>query len=162
MSRRNALEARSTGSVATSPQVHSSGTPWIPEGFDDSIQTWDDLEKPPDALRSWVVEWIFTRLDDAYQGGMKRESGFPQPLAGVVPGTVHGDGMVVVCSSWVLPGCVPFPSASGPGGRVRCPAEMRMLCLSLLLGRVVTPGRAGAALPDCPDRRKDLNRDTER
>jgi len=29
-----------------------------------------------------------------------------------------------------------------------------MLYLSLLLGRVVTRRRAGAALPDCPDRRK--------
>ena len=61
-----------------------------------------------------------------------------------------------------LTGCVPFPSASGPGSRVRCHAEMRMSYLSLLLGRVVTRGRAGAALPDCPDRRKDLNRDSVR
>ena len=56
----------------------------------------------------------------------------------------------------------PSPRASGPGSRVRCHAEMRVLYLSLLLGRVVTRGRAGAALPDCPDRRKDLNRDTAR
>jgi hypothetical protein len=82
--------------------VPSSGSPWIPEGFDDCIQTWDDLEHPPDDLRSWVVEWIFTRLDDPYQGGVKREPGFPNLWWGVVPGTLHGGGMVVVCSYWVL------------------------------------------------------------
>jgi hypothetical protein len=45
---------------------------------------------------------------------------------------------------------------------VRRHAEMRMSYLSLLPGRVVARGRAGAALPDCPDRREGLNRETER
>ena len=79
----------------------SSGSHWIPEGFEDCIRVWDETEHPPNDLRSWVVEWIFTRLDDPYQG-VKREPGFPNLWWGVVPGTLHGDGKVVVCSYWVV------------------------------------------------------------
>lgn len=78
-----------------------SGAPWTPEDFETCIQTWDELEHPPDDLRLWVVEWIFTRLDDPYQG-VKREPGFANLWWGVVPGTLHDDGMVVVCSYWIV------------------------------------------------------------
>lgn len=79
----------------------SSGRLWVPEGFEACLQTWDDVARPPDDLRSWVVEWIFTRLDDPYLG-VRREAGFPNLWWGVVPGTLHGDGMVVACSYWVV------------------------------------------------------------
>jgi hypothetical protein len=81
--------------------VPSFGTPWIPEGFDRCIQIWDDLENPDDDLRRYVVGWIFTRLDDPYQG-VKREPDFPNLWWGVVPGTLHGDGMIVGCSYWIV------------------------------------------------------------
>jgi hypothetical protein len=82
-------------------QVRSSGTPWTPEGFDGCIQRWDELESPPADLRIWVVEWIFNQLDDPYQG-VKRAAGFPNLWWGQVPGTLHGDGMVVVCNYWIV------------------------------------------------------------
>lgn len=47
-----------------------------------------------------MVEWIFSRLDDPYQG-VKREPGFPNLWWGVVPGTSHDGDKVVVCSYWV-------------------------------------------------------------
>lgn len=79
----------------------SGGRAWVPEGFEGCIQAWDDREQPPDDLRAWVVEWIFTRLDDPYQG-VKREPGFPNLWWGVVPGSLHGSNMVVVCSYWIV------------------------------------------------------------
>ena len=78
-----------------------AASPWVPEGFDECLQRWDELEKPPDDLRSWVVEWSFTRLDDPYQG-VRREPGFANLWWGVVPGTLHEGDKVVVCSYWVV------------------------------------------------------------
>lgn len=77
------------------------GAAWTPQGFEQCLQTWDDLEQPDDDLRLHVVEWVFSRLDDPYQG-VKREPGFPNLWWGVVPGTFHGDGKVVVCSFWIV------------------------------------------------------------
>jgi len=44
---------------------------------------------------------VLTRYDDPYQG-VRRESGFPNPWFGVIPGSLHGADRVVVCSYWIF------------------------------------------------------------
>ncbi|CCG05788.1 hypothetical protein [Blastococcus saxobsidens] len=104
------------------------GATWTPQGFEQCLQTWDDFERPDDDLRLFVVEWIFSRLYDPYQGvktgarvhepvvgrrardlPRRRQGGRLQLLPeftnlwwGAVPGTFHDDGRVVVCSYWVV------------------------------------------------------------
>jgi hypothetical protein len=44
-----------------------------------------------------VTCWILARADDPYQG-VKRERGFDNLWYGVVPDSLHGDNMIVLCS----------------------------------------------------------------
>jgi hypothetical protein len=41
-----------------------------------------------------------SRADDPYQG-VKRERGYDNLWYGVVPNSLHGDNMIVLCSYWV-------------------------------------------------------------
>ena len=58
-------------------------------------------ESPTDDLRLIVTAWAVTRFDDPYQG-MRREPGFDNLWFGAIPATLHGNGMVVCSSYWIL------------------------------------------------------------
>jgi hypothetical protein len=64
---------------------------------------WADWEtpRPPDDMRYAVLSWLLTRGDNPYEG-VKRAEGFDNLWYGMVPGTEHGDGKVVVCSYWII------------------------------------------------------------
>ncbi len=75
-------------------------TPWQLVGFLERFDLWADQEKPADKLRQLVLAWIFTRIDDPYQG-VRREPGFPNLWFGPVPSSEHGEWSVVCCSYWI-------------------------------------------------------------
>jgi hypothetical protein len=90
---------------------------WKLESFEERLDLWAELEKPPIDLRLVVAEWVITRMDDPYQG-VRRESGFPNLWFGCVPNSGH-EGRVVVCSYWVaerekLVRCDQIASLSSP------------------------------------------------
>jgi hypothetical protein len=52
-------------------------------------------------LRIVVTEWIFSRVEDPFGGGVRREPDFENLWFGEVPNSHDGKGHVVVCSYWV-------------------------------------------------------------
>jgi hypothetical protein len=80
--------------------VPEPGGPWTLEGFLDRLDAWAEQEHPPDGIRVLVTAWLLSRIEDPYTG-VRREPRFPNLWWGVVPGSEHGDGQVVVCSYWV-------------------------------------------------------------
>lgn len=75
-------------------------TPWKLEGFIEALDRWIERENPHDDLRLAVTSWVLSRADDPYQG-VKRERGYDNLWYGVVPKSLHGDNMIVLCSYWV-------------------------------------------------------------
>lgn len=75
--------------------------PWTLEGFLELLDTWIQIESPPDDLRLLVTAWIMTRYDDPYQG-VHREPSFENLWYGPVPRSANGKGAVVVCSYWII------------------------------------------------------------
>lgn len=73
---------------------------WELAGFEDAFERWVNLEEPAPELRIRVVNWMFTRREDPYEG-MIRESSFPNLWYGEVSGSLHGTGQVVVCTMWI-------------------------------------------------------------
>jgi hypothetical protein len=73
---------------------------WALENFEVCLDAWIELERPSDDLRFLVTAWVLTRFDDPYVG-VRREPSFDNLWFGAVPGSVHGEGRVVVCSYWV-------------------------------------------------------------
>lgn len=41
---------------------------WLVLGWEDCLERWITVEHPPQELRSIVVNWLMTRLDDPHQG----------------------------------------------------------------------------------------------
>jgi hypothetical protein len=73
---------------------------WALEHFIERFDAWVELESPNDDLRFIVMEWVFTRRDDPYQG-VRREPGFDNLWFGAVPNSQDGCGHVVTCSYWI-------------------------------------------------------------
>ena len=78
----------------------SPPTRWRLDGFDERYQEWLDQEHPDHSLGTLVLNWLFTRMEDPYEG-VTRESGFPNLWWGGVPFSGHGDDQVVVVVYWV-------------------------------------------------------------
>jgi hypothetical protein len=74
--------------------------PWALENFIERFDAWVGLESSSDDLRFVVLEWIFTRRDDPYQG-VKWKTGFDNLWFGQVPNSQGGCGHVVTCSYWI-------------------------------------------------------------
>jgi hypothetical protein len=73
---------------------------WTLHNFEVCLDAWIELERPSDDLRLLVTSWVLTRFDDSYVG-VRREPGFDNLWFGAVPGSVHDEGRVAVCSYWV-------------------------------------------------------------
>jgi hypothetical protein len=76
---------------------------WALENLESCLDAWIELEQPSDDLRILVTAWVLTRFDDPY-ADVRREPSFDNLWFGAVPGSVHGQGCVVVCSYWVHEG----------------------------------------------------------
>lgn len=76
------------------------GPAWELERFTEMLEIWATHESASIDLRLVVTAWLFTRLDDPYQG-VERETGFENLWYGVVPGSAMDDGTVVTCSYWI-------------------------------------------------------------
>ncbi|ONH35677.1 hypothetical protein [Protofrankia sp. BMG5.30] len=74
--------------------------PWVLVNFVERLDLWIETESPSDDLRRLVTAWIFTRIDDPYQG-VRREPGFANLWFGPIPGSEHGEWAVVCCSYWI-------------------------------------------------------------
>lgn len=68
--------------------------------FLEAFDEWIDLEAPASDLRVSVLDWIFTRAEQPYEG-VRRQEGFDNLWFGAVPGTVDSSARVVVCSYWI-------------------------------------------------------------
>lgn len=75
--------------------------PWQLADFLEKLDLWIRLEAPPQEVRERVTAWIFTRMDDPYQG-VRREPGFPNLWFGPIPGSEYGAAGVVCCSYWIF------------------------------------------------------------
>lgn len=80
--------------------VAEASRQWHLVGFRDRLEQWIEAERPGEALRLAVTEWIFTRFDDPYRG-VSREPDFANLWFGRIPGTSHGGHQAVACSYWV-------------------------------------------------------------
>ena len=78
----------------------SPPTRWRLDGFDDRYQEWLDHEQPDHSLGTVVLNWLFTRMEDPYEG-VTREAGFPNLWWGAVPFSGHADDQVVVVVYWI-------------------------------------------------------------
>lgn len=73
---------------------------WTIEHFVDRLDAWVALEQPTDGLRQLVTTWIFSRVEDPYEG-VRREPGFDNLWYGAVPGSAHGAEQIVGRSYWI-------------------------------------------------------------
>jgi hypothetical protein len=73
---------------------------WKLDRFLDRLDAWIEQEVPKDDLPLIVAIWIMTRYETPY-AGVRRAEGFDNLWYGVVPGSIDGDGRVVVCSYWI-------------------------------------------------------------
>ena len=73
---------------------------WALENFEACLDAWIELERPSDELRILVTALVLSRFDDPYVD-VRREPSFDNLWFGAVPGSVHGEGRVVVCSYWI-------------------------------------------------------------
>ena len=92
---------------------------WRQLGFEQRLEEWLELEAPDQDLRTAVLTWVLSRLDDPY-AGMRREPGFDNLWFGVIPGTLREPATVVACSLWIEEGsrtirCDRIASLSWPG-----------------------------------------------
>jgi hypothetical protein len=72
----------------------------VPVGFEPHVDRWVDKEQPDQALRSQVLAWIQSRLDDPLYAS-RPVDGFPLGWRfAKVPDTVR-QGTVVVCTYFV-------------------------------------------------------------
>lgn len=62
---------------------------------------WAEREDIDQDLRLVVTAWIFTRAEDPFGGGVRREPGFENLWFGAIPNSHDGKGHIVVCSYWV-------------------------------------------------------------
>ena len=93
---------------------------WALENFEACLDAWIEHERPSDELRILVTAWVLSRFDDPYVD-VRREPSFDNLWFGAVPGSVHGEGRVVVCSYWIHE--VPARRALRLGGDAE-PADM--------------------------------------
>lgn len=73
---------------------------WRLTDFEACLDRWIELEQPDQDLSLHVTAWVLGRHDDPYDG-MRREPEFANLWFGAVPGSAHGDGLVVACSLWI-------------------------------------------------------------
>lgn len=73
---------------------------WRLVSFVERLDSWIELEAPPDDVRQLVTAWIFTRMDDPFEGA-RREPNFENLWFAVIPGSIHGPMSVVGCSYWI-------------------------------------------------------------
>lgn len=73
---------------------------WHLVGFVERLDSWCELEAISDELRRLVTTWIFSRMEDPYQGA-KRDSGFDSLWWVQVPNSLHLEDRVVICSYWI-------------------------------------------------------------
>lgn len=73
--------------------------PYELRGFLEAHEDWVTREDPSTDLSYLVLEWVFSRAEDPYQGA-RREPGFDNLWLAPVPRTRH-DGRIVVCSFWI-------------------------------------------------------------
>ena len=67
---------------------------WQLEGLLELFEYWAASQHPSDELREIVVQWIFTRYNDPYEG-VRREPMNPNLWYGQIPRTVRNDSVVV-------------------------------------------------------------------
>lgn len=79
----------------------SGGTGWTLVGFLERFELWEKHEKTPGDLSLIVADWILSRHTDPYRGA-RREPGFDNLWFAPIPNTLHGDGLVVACSYWII------------------------------------------------------------
>ena len=72
---------------------------WSLANFLPELDRWVAQEQPSDELRRQVIDWIFSRYDDPYQG-VRREPDFENLWFGAVPGTRRA-GRLVACSYFI-------------------------------------------------------------
>ena len=76
---------------------------WTLLEFNERFDAWAARENPSPDLRFVVYQWIFSRMEDPYEGA-KREPGFPNLWSVQVRGSATGrpgDIKVVLCSFWI-------------------------------------------------------------
>ena len=73
---------------------------WTLEGFGERFERWAEQEQPSDRLKGVVLEWIFSRYDTPYGGGLTRQADQPNFYWGQIPGTIE-NGSVVTCGYWI-------------------------------------------------------------
>jgi hypothetical protein len=78
----------------TSPRL------WRLERFVDAHQTWAQEQAPDGDLRRHVALWIFTRMEDPYQGVERQVDVAGNFWWGWIPGSRKGDSLVT-CSYWI-------------------------------------------------------------
>lgn|GEM_PF-1960202 len=76
---------------------------WTLIGFNERFDAWVAREDPSADLRFVVYQWIFSRMEDPYEGA-RREPGKPNlwwvQVRGATTGR-PGDIKVVLCSFWI-------------------------------------------------------------
>jgi hypothetical protein len=72
---------------------------WQLEGFTEQFDAWAAEQSASPGLRRHVLLWIFSRYEDPY-AGVRRQPGAAELWWGHVPGTLHGDS-IVVCAYWI-------------------------------------------------------------
>ena len=74
---------------------------WHPDNFLERLDQWIEQESPSGYLATVVTSWVFSRMEQPYQGA-RREPGFPNLWTCVVPGSLHSDERIVLCSFWIF------------------------------------------------------------
>jgi hypothetical protein len=73
---------------------------WRLHDFEECVDARIELDDPTIELRTEVLAWLQSRMDDPYRGA-RRERGEDNFWYAVIPKTSHGDNKVVACSYWI-------------------------------------------------------------
>lgn len=76
---------------------------WRLANFAACIDAWEERDQPEGDLALVVAHWIFSRIEDPYQG-VRREPSFPNLWYGTVPNSEHGFMRAVLCCYWIYEG----------------------------------------------------------
>lgn len=78
--------------------------PWDLQDFVPRFDDWVNQEHPPEDLRIYVLDWIFTRMRDPYADA-RRVPAFEDYWQAVIPSSEHFDDhaerCAVVCLFWL-------------------------------------------------------------